>query len=104
MHISAWKAEYAVYTPTNNVSNTNIKNTKNLYVFHITYLRCTRTGKKLNHLNLSYKYLKQDTYKKNPIIFYYGGAKRDRTADLLNANQALSQLSYSPLIINGGPG
>ena len=26
-----------------------------------------------------------------------GGATRDRTADLLNANQALSQLSYSPL-------
>ena len=26
-----------------------------------------------------------------------GGAMRDRTADLLNANQALSQLSYSPL-------
>ena len=25
-----------------------------------------------------------------------GGATRDRTADLLNANQALSQLSYSP--------
>ena len=25
-----------------------------------------------------------------------GGAKRDRTADLLDANQALSQLSYSP--------
>ena len=25
-----------------------------------------------------------------------GGAKRDRTADLLNAIQALSQLSYSP--------
>ena len=25
-----------------------------------------------------------------------GGAKQDRTADLLNANQALSQLSYSP--------
>ena len=25
-----------------------------------------------------------------------GGAMRDRTADLLNANQALSQLSYSP--------
>ena len=24
------------------------------------------------------------------------GAKRDRTADLLNANQALSQLSYGP--------
>ena len=26
-----------------------------------------------------------------------GGAMRDRTADLLNANQALSQLSYSPI-------
>ena len=26
-----------------------------------------------------------------------GGATRDRTADLLNANQALSQLSYSPV-------
>ena len=25
-----------------------------------------------------------------------GGAKRDRTADLLTASQALSQLSYSP--------
>jgi hypothetical protein len=25
-----------------------------------------------------------------------GGADRDRTGDLLNANQALSQLSYSP--------
>ncbi len=27
-----------------------------------------------------------------------GGAGRDRTGDLLNANQALSQLSYSPVI------
>jgi hypothetical protein len=26
-----------------------------------------------------------------------GGAKRDRTADLLNAIQALSQLSYGPI-------
>ena len=26
-----------------------------------------------------------------------GGAKRDRTADLLHAMQALSQLSYSPI-------
>ena len=25
-----------------------------------------------------------------------GGARRDRTDDLLNANQALSQLSYGP--------
>jgi hypothetical protein len=27
---------------------------------------------------------------------YVGGAMRDRTADLLRARQALSQLSYSP--------
>ena len=27
----------------------------------------------------------------------YGGDKRDRTADLLNAIQALSQLSYTPM-------
>ncbi len=28
-----------------------------------------------------------------------GGAKRDRTADLLRARQALSQLSYGPVSI-----
>ncbi len=28
--------------------------------------------------------------------FIFGGARRDRTADLLNAIQALSQLSYGP--------
>ncbi len=33
-----------------------------------------------------------------------GGAKRDRTADLLHAMQALSQLSYSPKqnLLDGG--
>ena len=30
---------------------------------------------------------------------YDGGAKRDRTADLLRARQALSQLSYGPIIL-----
>ena len=35
------------------------------------------------------------------LIQINGGAKRDRTADLLRAKQALSQLSYNP--INGGP-
>jgi hypothetical protein len=29
----------------------------------------------------------------------FGGADRDRTDDLLNAIQALSQLSYSPTIL-----
>jgi hypothetical protein len=33
---------------------------------------------------------------------YSGGAKRDRTADLLNAIQALSQLSYGPHRAEGG--
>ena len=40
----------------------------------------------------------------------YGGAKGDRTPDLLRARQALSQLSYSPIVVrlsllslNGGP-
>ena len=30
------------------------------------------------------------------VWLYFGGDKRDRTADLLNAIQALSQLSYTP--------
>jgi hypothetical protein len=38
------------------------------------------------------------------VCFCYdnGGAKRDRTADLLNAIQALSQLSYGPDRAEGG--
>lgn len=31
--------------------------------------------------------------------FSSGGDKRDRTADLLNAIQALSQLSYTPMCL-----
>ena len=31
------------------------------------------------------------------LPFLRGGDKRDRTADLLNAIQALSQLSYTPI-------
>ena len=34
----------------------------------------------------------------------FGGAKRDRTADLLRARQALSQLSYSPIVLGFGSG
>ena len=30
-------------------------------------------------------------------MLWFGGAMRDRTADLLRARQALSQLSYSPV-------
>src|SRR5437763_16859338 len=32
-----------------------------------------------------------------------GGAGRDRTGDILNANQALSQLSYSPSVFQSRP-
>ncbi len=32
----------------------------------------------------------------NNFLFRAGGGKRDRTADLLHAMQALSQLSYTP--------
>lgn len=35
------------------------------------------------------------------MMFFYlsnGGVKRDRTADLLRARQALSQLSYNPIL------
>jgi hypothetical protein len=35
-------------------------------------------------------------------IWTTGGAGRDRTGDLLNANQALSQLSYSPSVLTYG--
>ena len=33
----------------------------------------------------------------------FGGDKRDRTADLLNAIQALSQLSYTPILVRCSP-
>jgi hypothetical protein len=36
------------------------------------------------------------TLSRNPL-FLFGGADQDRTDDLLNAIQALSQLSYSPI-------
>jgi hypothetical protein len=36
------------------------------------------------------------TTRSNRRTSEYGGAMRDRTADLLRAKQALSQLSYSP--------
>ena len=32
-------------------------------------------------------------------LIFIGGAKRDRTVDLLLAKQALSQLSYSPIMV-----
>ena len=37
-------------------------------------------------------------------VTHCGGAGRNRTDDLLRAKQALSQLSYSPALLCGGPG
>ena len=42
---------------------------------------------------------KQALYQKNTQRTICGGDKRDRTADLLNAIQALSQLSYTPIYV-----
>ena len=42
------------------------------------------------------RYFKVNTGTKEKTRGNFGGARRDRTADLLHAMQALSQLSYSP--------
>ena len=44
--------------------------------------------------SLSFRQSKKHTRR---CVFCFGGDKRDRTADLLNAIQALSQLSYTPI-------
>ena len=41
---------------------------------------------------------KKKTCNPNGLQVFVGGDKRDRTADLLNAIQALSQLSYTPML------
>ncbi len=58
--------------------------TKNWTSIHSTCLQ--RASKKKNSLH-------------NRKLFLLGGDKRDRTADLLHAMQALSQLSYTPIIV-----
>ncbi|MDB2180394.1 hypothetical protein, partial [Citrobacter farmeri] len=55
--------------------------------------------KTLAYQQLYYKNGRYAEIKKPPLHSEgseFGGAKRDRTADLLHAMQALSQLSYSP--------
>ncbi len=41
-------------------------------------------------------FLRKNPFQALPAIVLFGGAERDRTADLVNAIHALSQLSYSP--------
>ena len=57
---------------------------------------------KIDGLKNASKKEKYPTYRKKKSRIHknsrlYGGDKRDRTADLLNAIQALSQLSYTPI-------
>ena len=40
-----------------------------------------------------------DGAKSRQVIDLFGGASRDRTDDLIVANDALSQLSYSPTYV-----
>ena len=44
-------------------------------------------------------YIKKPQIILSAVKLSFGGDKRDRTADLLNAIQALSQLSYAPITI-----
>ena len=48
------------------------------------------------NLHSSEKEKTRFNFRQNEFFFPFGGDKRDRTADLLNAIQALSQLSYTP--------
>ena len=47
---------------------------------------------------LKHSFLYTNVCQGNRFRVVFGGAERDRTADLLRARQALSQLSYSPLV------
>ena len=49
---------------------------------------------------LSTRCSNQLSYGPNENSLPNGGADRDRTDDLLNANQALFQLSYGPRVVN----
>ena len=64
---------------------------------HLIYVRETCVRKVLEK---QLKSILQKKRKNAEILefqrFFCGGDKRDRTADLLNAIQALSQLSYTP--------
>ena len=50
------------------------------------------------YVNPGQKVMKKSlfSYENRLFVRPFGGDKRDRTADLLNAIQALSQLSYTP--------
>ena len=53
-------------------------------------------GRKVPHHPRKVPHKQKKALKTNGFQGFGGGDKRDRTADLLNAIQALSQLSYTP--------
>ena len=65
-----------------------------LFIFQVKIKMFDQNGRKF----ILHQNIQADVLKKN------GGDEEDRTPDLLNANQALSQLSYVPVEENGGPG
>ena len=80
------------------------------YVYYIVLPFWSNSGQekfhsetsKMGGLRITQKFGKHQDYgkKKSRILTnsrLFGGDKRDRTADLLNAIQALSQLSYTPI-------
>ena len=72
---------------------TEVKNKLSLVSFFIVkkYMLLIITRRFVATYSLLYE------LRNNAVIMKSGGAKQDRTADLLRARQALSQLSYSPL-------
>ena len=77
-----------VFTCLIDTGSVSIKQLHNLFTMYKN-----RRGIFIPHQNTA-----DSTLKRN------GGDEEDRTPDLLNANQALSQLSYVPVEENGGPG
>ena len=70
----------------------------------LSFLLCLKAGKLFVKPILFGMHSDYENSKKVPETYcfryqsvHFGGDKRDRTADLLNAIQALSQLSYTPV-------
>ncbi len=63
---------------------------------NLLYLVKERLASKPEASTLQRKMLASDLIVNTTRSRVIGGAERDRTADLLRARQALSQLSYSP--------
>src|ERR1700754_4930623 len=61
-------------------------------------LSTTKTGQKMGSDSIFWP-TRIQKIKSDPTFstHFFGGGKRDRTADLLHAMQALSQLSYTPI-------